>query len=401
MNMILLFYFFIKCSLCLPMQGVSIPLEILSLDSYYKRRERIDPDGILIAYQTNATGPSKNDITDLFQSGAELAAAFVRRGFFFGIVYDQKVKYNRVVCYIPGMPESYFRVHQYMIPAQISTKIIHLASRTLKQLRRNIKEEKNPGIARIKNELRNIRKLLKTTADEDKRNNLIQTKEELINEFLESVPEEKREARLLKLKNKDIIDKEDRKKANEKVHELKKKYKKIDASKNKDLKKFIDTLRAAWKLSRIDESEYNIEEEQAKLKFERKKRHEEMEDDSEEVEQLYSLFKSLKDYAGPDEDLGEIDQRLEMMEKIRIKRHERQKKEGTYRPRNSRGEYLYDDPGIRTSVDDVTNVGLEDVDTSPIKNKKEEEERKKKEISKDKRPPEIPEEMIEGQYEGL
>lgn len=383
------------------MQGVSVPMEIFSLDSYYERRERPDSDGILIVYQTNTTGPSKNDITDLFQSGAEIAAAFVRHGLYFGIVYDQRVKYNRVVSYYPGLPESYFRVHQYMIPAQVSTKILHLASRTLKQLRRNIKEEKNPGIARIKSELRNVRKLLKSTADEEKRNNLIQTKEELINEFLESIPEEKREARHLKLKNKDIIDKGDRQKANERVHELKKKYKINNTSKNKPLKKLIDTLRSGWKLSRIDESEHNIEEEQAKLRFERKKRHEEMEDDSEEVEQLYSLFKSLKTVAGPDHDLGEIDQRLEMMEKIRIRRHERQKKEGTYRPRNERGEYLYDDPGIRTSVDDVTNVGLEDVDTSPIKNKKEEDERKKKEISKDKRPPEIPDEIIEGQYEGL
>ena len=126
-----------------------------------------------------------------------------------------------------------------------------------------------------------------------------------------------------------------------------------------------------------------------------------MEDDSEEVEQLYSLFKGLKDVVGPDEDLGEIDQRLEMMSKIRERRHARQKKEGNYRPRNDRGEYLYDDPGIRTSVDDVTNVGLNDVDLSPIKNKQEEDARKRKEISKDKRPPEIPEEMIEGQYEGL
>lgn len=398
---LLLLNYLLEICLCKPIEGVPVPMEILSLDSYYERREKIDSDGIFIVYQTNTTGASKNDITDIFQSGAEIAAAFVRNGLLFGIVYDQKVKYNRVVCYYPGIPEGYFRVHKYMIPAQVATKILHLASRTLKQIRRNRKEEKNPGIARIKNELRNVRKLLKTTADEEKRNNLLQTKEDLINEFLESIPDEKREARLLKLKNKDIIDKNDRKKANEAVHELKKKYQKNDASKNDELKKFIDKLRASWKSSRIDESEHNVEEELTKLRFERKQRQEEMEDDSEEVEQLYRLFNGLKTVAGPDEDLGEIDQRLEMMKKVRQRRHERQKKEGTYRPRNARGEYLYDDPGIRTSVDDATNVGLEDIDLTPIKNKREEDERKKKEISKDKRPPEINDEMIEGQYEGL
>ncbi|OHS93940.1 hypothetical protein TRFO_39870 [Tritrichomonas foetus] len=299
-----------------------------------------------------------------------------------------------------------------MIPAQVATKIIHLASRTLKQYKREMKEQKNPGIGRLKNELRNINKLLKTTPDEESRKTLIQTKNDLINEFLEAIPEEKREIRRLKLKNKEIVDKEERRKANEIVHQMKKALNQENNSENeekrdknslhKKIKKNLKVFRAMWKESHREESEYNVEEELEKLKFQRKQNEERLEDDSEEVEQLYNIMKTVKSMAGPDEKFDpEIEQRYEFMTKMREKRHSRQKKEGNYRPRDEFGEYLYDDPDIRTGVDDVQNVGIEEIDTSPIKNAKEEEERKKKEISKDKFPPEIPQEPIAGQYDGL
>jgi hypothetical protein len=54
------------------------------------------------------------------------------------------------------------------------------------------------------------------------------------------------------------------------------------------------------------------------------------------------------------------------MEKLREKRHQRQKQEGKCRPRDAEGNYMYDDPNIKVGVDDL---GLDPVDLSPIKRK--------------------------------
>jgi hypothetical protein len=360
---------------------VPIILEYMGPNEYRTPRIYRNLSHVMLVYETNETG-TRDDATDIFQFSAEIASAF-SDNFDFAIVYDQSCTVRRIVCFYPGPAEGFFRINSRMIPVQVATKILHLAARVGKRARRGQKESKHPGIARLKKELRSVRKLLKNSHDPEQIATLNATRETLIADFLELVPPDKRSARLARLENKLIHDKVLRRAANANVTTKNK------TSVKKEFKKTIDSFRAAWRECRDEERQYDFEQERERIRFHRERGGDE-DDDSEEVEDMYKMFKTVKAFSSPEEDIGEIEQRLEIMEKLREKRHQRQKQEGKYRPRDAEGNYMYDDPNIRVGVDDPTDLGLDPVDLSPIKRKEEKEKEKQKEKEAELEPEPFP-----------
>ena len=320
-------------------------------------RDKRPDEVVLISFHTKTATDEDNDLIDLFMSGAEQAAAYSKDKIQFAICMDPSIKNARVVAYHKGVQEGYFRIDMEMIPIQIASKILHLSARILKQYKRTLKKNKYPEIAKIKNEIRSISKQLKETPEENKRNKLMQTKENLIDKLIQKIPLEKQEIRRIKLENKKIIDRDERQKANKIVHEMKKKLKnntdaKTSNNNHKNLKKNIDFLRKVWRECRADESLHDYKEEIEKLNLHRELNHERYDDDSEEVEELFKVMKAVKEAVSPDEKLDpELEKEYEFMSKVRDERHKKQKQEGNFRPRDENGDYLYDDYSIRTGDD--------------------------------------------------
>lgn len=304
MSKTLLLYFLLLLNFCISdiRKPVPIPFEIISLQMYSERREKQTTDEILIFYLTNSTG-NADDVTDLFYDGAELAASFVKKTLSFAIVYDSSIKSNRIVCSYPGIPQQSFKLNEKMISPEVATKILHLASRTLKQARRGEKEKKNPMIARLKAEIRSNHQLLKKASNDDAKKELLQVREKLISQYLETIPERKRSIKKLKLQNKEIQNSQERKGAKKAYHQMEKSH---TSNQNNDslnehqkhhkyMKKAINNLRESWKLSHFEESHYNREEMLQQRYEKRKEREEHMMDDSEEMEQMLQMLKNMKD----------------------------------------------------------------------------------------------------------
>jgi hypothetical protein len=203
-----------------------------------------------------------------------------------------------------------------------------------------------------------------TTKDEELIANLNETRQGLITQFLDNVPSDQHELYLAKFANQWITNKKERREAESKRRQLK------DPDVKDELKKAIGTMRSGYIRAREEELEVNYQQELEKVRYERKKRADAGEEDSEEVEMMFNMMKVAKEYGGDSENLGmkDFDRRYEFMEKMREKRHQRQKRESNYRPRDPYGNYVYDDPNIRTGVDDPDDLGLDPIDLSPLNN---------------------------------
>jgi hypothetical protein len=356
-------------------QRTPICLEVTGLDDYRSPTRPRRAHYVTIAFETNHSS-DREDCTELFHEAAELAASFTPY-LDFVMAFDRESKVERVVAFYSERADGYFRINGRMIPIQITTKMLHLAARIAKKERRDRKEAKYPGIARIKKELRNVHRLLKRATDEETIGALNATRADLVNQLVTAVAPEKQAYRRVKLANWQIRDHMARKAANRAARELKPRTEK-NGTKPLTFKKVIDSYRKGWRECRAEEAEVDVEEERQRIEFEMNRRRED-EDDSEDAEDFFKMMKTMKAFSEPGEDTGELDQRLEYMEKLREKRHQRQKREGTYRPRDEEGNYKYDDPNIRVGVDDPHDLRLDVPDTSPIKRKKDKKEKKQEE----------------------
>jgi hypothetical protein len=300
----------------------------------------------------------------------------------FAVAPSSSVSYHRVVAYYPRATEGFFRLGGHLLPFQACTRILHLGARILQAARRQAKAAKSPGIARVKKELRRVGRLLKNSTDDEQRLNLNNTRNALVSELIELERPEKREIRRIKLQNQLIANKTARYEANRVVRKLKAELcgerssnKTVKQEQHKFLKKSIDAYRRGWRESRLEEGEYDAKEEKERLEWEKEERARAMDEDSSELDGYFNIFKTAQDFSGVGADEN-VDVRVEILEKLRAKRHITQKKEGKYRPRDAAGNYLYDDPDIRVGVDDPHDLGLDPVDLSPIKNRAKSEEDK-------------------------
>lgn len=256
-------------------EPVPVALEMMPLDECRKPREHRTPYTVLVIYEMSGREEA-NEIVDLFQKAGELATALTNISLDFLAGYDNNPRSDRIVCYCPEGGEGFFRVTNKMMPIQIATKIIHLSARVLKQTKRGIKEKKHPEIAHLKAEIRKANKEYKrqpTQELDDKRHKLAE-------ELIQAVPENKRDLRRLKLQRKFTQDPKEKEKLG-----------KLIKGKGSPLKFMLNNARAAWKVSRNEESEYDLKTELEKISMERQKAMMEMEEDEEEMETWIQMFK--------------------------------------------------------------------------------------------------------------
>ena len=198
-----LFFVFIKSD---PKQPVSVPFISLSQEDYESRRDNANPNSILVFAHINPFSDSNSSIfIDIFQSAAEIASAFSPNTFEFGIVNNQNLKEIKLTIYYPGISEEAFAPDISMVPAQLSTFILSNSRQLLKRLQRLNKAHKAPEIARIKGELRQIRKLLKnsTGLSSSEKRTLIKDRNKLEEDLISLVPANKSQIRRLSLQLRD------------------------------------------------------------------------------------------------------------------------------------------------------------------------------------------------------
>jgi hypothetical protein len=380
-----------------------IGLQVLNPADFRQEADTRGRNRLLILYEYNESD-TDDDMQHLFDQAAGLAITFVGLDAVdFALLPSPNINYHRVIAYYPRGNEGFFRLTPNLLPFQASTRILHLGARILQMAARQAKAAKSPGIARVKKELRRVGRLLKHAVDDEKRANLNNTRNDLVSELVQLEKPEKREIRSIKLQNKLIANKTARYEANRAVREMKAKLclesncnKSIKKSKHKVLKKSIDAYRRSWRQSRLEEADYDAKEEKERIEWEKDEQARAFDEDSDELDQYWRFFKAAQSVGAEDDD---VNVRVEFIEKMRVKRHQRQKKEGKYRPRDAEGNYLYDDPDIRVGVDDPDDLGLDPVDLSPIKSRAKSEEDAK--TAEEEEPPAGPEDQFGGQYGDL
>jgi hypothetical protein len=208
-----------RLSCCLH-DSFPISLELVNI-STYRDPSQVEPFHVLmmVTLETNATS-LPDDCTDIFEYGAQVVFGFPDN-VDFALAYDDPIPFRRVVGYFPGAQEGYFRIHSQMLPVQVATKMIHMAARILKKARRDLKAAKNPQLGGIKDELRSIHKLMRNTTDPAQLRGLNGSRNALIDQLVAMLPAAKQRIRRLKIQNKDIADRTERKAANQVVRVMK------------------------------------------------------------------------------------------------------------------------------------------------------------------------------------
>lgn len=204
-----------------------------NVTNYTTFRDNLQKNHFLITLSTNSRDRYdfyKSFFIDICRDIARYFGKEINVSYILLFDKDLKVNYDAVFyVYLPGMSEKEVSIYPRFSVAFNSHRIISECLQQSVALRRLEKAQKSPEVARIKEELRQIAKLLRTKDfDDDTRTKYLNDYNSLTNELMQYIPENKQKERKLRLQLQ-IVPKESRKykkleKEIKKEKELREKY---------------------------------------------------------------------------------------------------------------------------------------------------------------------------------
>lgn len=172
---------------------------VFNTETFEDFRNSIEPNCIIVGFHTDKSDFSQDKFYyQLYQNVSVFE--FPENFYLCRIVNETDPNYVSV--YFPGTSESEISINLTTNSSYLIQNIISSAKHLIKHYKRLLKKMKQPEIARIKEELRHIRKMIQRETNSTKIGELLLDQKQLELDFLRILPPEKQAKRKIVLKKK-------------------------------------------------------------------------------------------------------------------------------------------------------------------------------------------------------
>lgn len=308
---------------------VGIPLEMYSKDTYASKIDGMSPLLIVCACHVPGFARSLSPLIDAYQTAAQYVAAYEHLPIDWGILYEEPEQPEQpdinnldqepdvyVTVHSPNITDVHIPITEKTLPKILAKEILAQVYNNYKQLKKKEKDEENPEIVALHEQIKLQEKLIRTAVDKaDARLNQAK-KEELMEKLKEFIPADKLERNRIRSDIKACVNETEKAELEAKLEVLKQQkdrsnYTKLDIACKLSHDAYKEVLKFASELDREQELKdlKNYREEMMRIQEEN--------DYGEEEDSMAQIYKAAAEVADNDKDREEYADKADKFGKLK------------------------------------------------------------------------------------